>query len=121
MDRWFEFLFKYQPIVFRRGEITFASGLSTEWMVFLLAGLLIIALLGYARTAAHLPTRTKLGLIALRTGLLWMLLFCLLRPAVHLSVVIPQRSFVALLVDDSQSMSIADEAALRDDDREVDC
>ncbi len=110
MDRWFEFLFKYQPIVFRRGEIAFASGLSTEWIVLLLVGLLILAFLSYSRTGTPLPTRTKFGLIALRTGLLWMLFVCLLQPVIRLSVVIPQRSFVALLADDSQSMSIADEA-----------
>ena len=34
--------------------------------------------------------------------------FCLFRPMLVLSTVVPQRSFVGILLDDSKSMQIAD-------------
>ena len=46
----------------------------------------------------------------LRVLLLGVLLFCLLQPSLILSTVVPQQNFVGILVDDSRSMSIADEA-----------
>ncbi|MEQ9070161.1 MAG: VWA domain-containing protein, partial [Gimesia chilikensis] len=44
----------------------------------------------------------------LRSSVLVLLLFCLLRPVITTTQVAPQETYLAVLIDDSQSMSIAD-------------
>jgi uncharacterized membrane protein len=104
----FEFLFKYSPLIYERGEFTLGVSLP-------------IVLLGVAGVAAAVPTvlryrdvrgkasaRDRLILTALRSLLLLVVLFCLFQPSLVLSTVVPQRSFVGILLDDSRSMQIAD-------------
>jgi len=55
-----------------------------------------------------LPRRVKIVLLGLRLGALALLVFCLLQPVVIVPSVIPHRTTVALLVDDSLSMTIPD-------------
>jgi uncharacterized membrane protein len=48
-------------------------------------------------------------LVALRVGLVVVLLFCLARPMLVLKAAVPQQNFLGILVDDSRSMMIADD------------
>jgi hypothetical protein len=48
-------------------------------------------------------------LIATATALFLVALFALLRPTLLLKVAVPQQNFVAILLDDSSSMRVADE------------
>jgi uncharacterized membrane protein len=107
-ERVFEFLFKYRPLIYERGELSF--GLS--WPMFL-GALAIVALgvptlLRYRTIEGKASPRDRGVLIGLRVAVLALVLFCLFRPALVLSTVVPQRSFVGVLLDDSRSMQIAD-------------
>ncbi|GBC78475.1 hypothetical protein HRbin08_01971 [bacterium HR08] len=108
MNRVFEWLFKYPPVVFERGEISFAALSSTSaWMAFgavALGGAYMIV----RRVRQPLPRRLKILLIGFRFGAFALLIFCLLQPVVIVPSVIPHSATVALLVDDSLSMGIPD-------------
>jgi len=104
----FELLFKYRPTLFERGSLA----LGVPWPVLpallVLAALLTPTLLRYRRARGRTQRRDRVLLGSLRVGLLAILLFSLCRPALVLSTVVPQQSFVGVLVDDSLSMRIAD-------------
>ncbi|MBI3949796.1 MAG: VWA domain-containing protein [Acidobacteria bacterium] len=110
MERLFEFLFKHKPIVFSKGDLTFAANVSGGWVWVLSVSLLAGVSWLYFRMTPALPLKTKTGLASIRLGIFGLILFCLLQPVMRIPTVVPQRSFVAVLVDDSQSMGIADEA-----------
>src|SRR5690606_9961699 len=92
----------------RNGQFFFAYGLNP-----FLALLVAVALVGlvwwlYRRTTRALSPGWKAGLITLRSLVLILLFLCLLRPVVTTEQVTPQESYLAVVIDDSQSMSIAD-------------
>jgi len=106
----FEFLFKYRPLVFEQGDFAFTSPAAVRlWLVG--AGVLGVAAVATYTLARGRARRTdRVVMAGLRVLLLGVLLFCLLQPARILSTVGPQQNFVGVLVDDSRSMSIPDEA-----------
>lgn len=103
----FEFLFKYRPVLFQEGDMAFLS----PWPVAVVgvAGALLaapaVASYAAARGGSRRGDRWLLG--ALRCGALALLVLIVMRPALVLTEVVPQRNFVAVLVDDSRSMTIA--------------
>lgn len=104
----FAFLFKYRPEVFEKGDLVFGAPSS---VMFLLAlGLLIggPAVMTYAGVRGKSTRRDRWVLSALRVASLIVLVVCLFRPMLLLSDAIPQRNFVAVILDDSKSMTIAD-------------
>ena len=103
----FTFLFKYRPVVFARGDLAFA--LRESWWALVVAGVLAtgIAAILYMRTR-RLARRDRIALTGLRTGALALLLFCLAAPVLLVATVVPQQNFLAVLLDDSQSMGIGD-------------
>jgi len=103
-DSLFELLFKYPPRTFGSGTLRF----SPSW-VFLGAAavLLAVALPGLWRYWRSRPGRVR-WLVLVRALLLLLVVFCLARPTLLLRAVVPQESFVGVLVDDSRSMTIAD-------------
>ena len=63
---------------------------------------------GYRKTTRPLSSPWKAFFIALRASVLSILLFCLLRPVITTLQVAPQETYLGVLIDDSQSMAIAD-------------
>lgn len=108
METVFEFLFKYRPFVFEKGH--FALGAPGSTVGFGLFGLVIAGalVLSYTQARGKSGWRDRAILAALRVGVVGVLVFCLLRPKLVLSTVIPQRTFLGVLVDDSRSMQIGD-------------
>ncbi|MGI9076744.1 MAG: VWA domain-containing protein [Gemmatimonadaceae bacterium] len=103
----FEFLFKYRPAVFERGDLTFA----TPNLLTLILGagaVIVIAVLSYSRSGWKTRPADRLLLGSVRLVVLGLVLFALLRPTVIVSASVPQRNLVAVLIDDSRSMRIAD-------------
>ena len=106
MESLFEFLFKYRPVLFREGDVV----LRGPWPVvtLVLAGFVVAAVVGWS----YLRPRGRAGpldrgvMAALRAGTLGVVVFCLLQPTLVLQTVVPQRNFVAILIDDSRSMSL---------------
>jgi uncharacterized membrane protein len=104
----FAFLFKYRPEVFEKGDLVFGAPSS---VIFLLALALIIgvpAVMTYAGVRGKSTRRDRWVLSALRVSALVVLGLCLFRPMLLISDAIPQRNFVAVVLDDSRSMTIAD-------------
>src|SRR3954468_12263275 len=104
----FAFLFKYRPEVFSKGDLVFGAPSS---VMFLLAlGMLIggPAVMTYAGVRGKSSRRDRWILSGLRVASLVVLVLCLFRPMLLLSAAVPERNFVAVLLDDSKSMSIAD-------------
>ena len=110
MSAIFEFLFKYRPLVFQRGQIAFHP--PWPWYVTLL---LVACAIGgsyliYRRASGALNGRWRGTLITLRTLALLVLLLIFLQPVLTVHTVIPQKSFVAVAYDLSKSMEIRDGA-----------
>ena len=105
----FESLFKYRPLVFQRGEFTWASSLPA-WVIltagFLLAGPVIWM---YTRARGRTTMRDRIVLSVGRLAIFVLVLFCLLRPTLLVKRAVPQQSYLAVLIDDSRSMRIADD------------
>lgn len=92
------------------GNLTFAYGVS-PWMFGLAVIVIIVAVwASYLKTTRPLSPAWKTFFVVLRSSVLVLLLFCLLRPVITTLQISPQETYLGVLVDDSQSMSIADEA-----------
>ncbi len=90
------------------GTFTFAYGIS-PWLFALLTVLIIAGVwFTYRETTRQLSRGWKTFFIGIRSAVLLLLLFCLLRPIVTTLQVSPQETYLAVLLDDSQSMAIAD-------------
>jgi len=92
----------------RNGRFFFAYGLNPIVALLMGAALVVLVWWLYRRTTRSLSPGWKTGLITLRSLVLILLFLCLLRPVVTTEQVMPQESYLAVIVDDSQSMSIAD-------------
>src|SRR5213075_3203100 len=108
METLFRFLFKYPPLMFRQGDVSW--GLSRPVLLIVAAAMAIAvaALWTYRGLSAAERTRDRVILIGLRIAALAVLLLCLFRPTLVLKAAVPQQNFLGVLVDDSRSMAIAD-------------
>ena len=104
----FEFLFKYRPITYEKGELAFGAPPAAIVAALLVIGAIIGAVMTYRRVRAKSTPRDRAILLGLRVATLAVLLLCLFRPMLLLSAALPQRNFVGILLDDSRSMQIAD-------------
>src|ERR1700744_5228514 len=109
----FEFLFKYPPAIFEKGKFV----LLTPWPVWLLVLLVAIGAGGLFWNMRHrhgLLSTTRSTLIWLaQTALIALLLFMLWHPAISVARLRPQQNVVAVLVDHSRSMGIAQDGKTR--------
>jgi len=104
----FRFLFKYPPLMFRQGDVAWAFSRSVLLIAGAVAAAAVVALLTYRGVSAADRLRDRLVLVALRVAALAVLLVCLFRPTLILKAAVPQQNFLAVLVDNSRSMAIAD-------------
>src|SRR5690242_5549142 len=109
----FEFLFKYSPTVFSRGNFVFLAPwpLWALWLMMALgAGLLAWQI---HRNQGLLSGLRPAGVWILQTALVALVLFLLWHPALSVATLRPQQNVIAVLVDDSRSMTIGDESGTR--------
>ena len=106
----FRFLFEYRPVVFQQGEFRFAPTTGSYVAAAVAAALIVLTVITYrnVRTRKGTRPRDRVILIALRVAVLGLLLFCLFRPVLVVKAAVPQQNFLAVLIDDSRSMQIAD-------------
>ena len=107
IERIFQFLFKYRPVVFEQGRLGFESPWPVTLVLLLSASAAGIALFVYLRTR-QLERRDRLVLTSLRIAAFAILALCLARPMLVIATVVPQQNFLGILIDDSRSMTIAD-------------
>src|ERR1051325_7802243 len=110
----FEFLFKYPAALFHKGQFVFL----TPWPLWLL-GLAIAAAAGLLFWHVHrnhgmLSGLRPVAIWVLETCMVALILFLLWHPALSVATLRPQQNVVAVLVDDSRSMSIADASGTRE-------
>ena len=109
----FEFLFKYPPAIFSKGKLALLS----PWPLWLLLVLLIAAGAGLYWNMRQRPvalSRMRSTVIwLLQTALIAVVLFMLWHPAISVARLRPQQNVVAVLVDHSRSMGIADDGKPR--------
>ena len=105
----FEFLFKYPLSFFQQGYIELGSSWLLYSILIALALVLTLTLLRYTRVRAKTNTLDRVILSALRTLLIAIIVFSLLQPVLVRSSFIPQRSVLAVVLDDSRSMRISDD------------
>ncbi|HJR60140.1 MAG TPA: glutamine amidotransferase [Vicinamibacterales bacterium] len=123
LESLFRFLFEYRPVVFQQGEFRFAPTSGSYFAVGLAAVaavLVVLSYLGKLGTAPGADTRRDSGaagwfrlrprptLVALRLALIALVALCLFRPVLVVKAAVDQQNFLALLIDDSRSMQIAD-------------
>ncbi len=108
LDSLFSVLFKYRPDAFARGDVSLAAPAGLQLAALVVAALAVAAAFTYASVRARSTSRDRGILLALRLGAVALLFLALLRPVLVLATTVPQRSFVAVLVDDSRSMILDD-------------
>lgn len=107
MDAVLAFLFKYPARVWERGDLVWSPVLP-PWVVGALAvGAAVVAGASYARVRGLRPL-DRGTLLAVRAATLLLLVALLLRPTLVVASAVPQRNLLAILLDDSRSMRIAD-------------
>jgi uncharacterized membrane protein len=109
----FDFLFKFNPVVYEQGKWVFRAMPALVTLLLLATIVVTAILLFYRRTTSPVRRSWHALLIALRVLAIVVLAFCLLEPVLSVSTVVPQKSGVLVLVDDSESMSIADGSTVR--------
>ena len=87
----FEFLFKYRPLVYSKGDFAFAAPQSVITLVIVALVVAIPISLTYAWVTAESTRRDRILLATSRTALFVLLGFCLLRPSLSISSLIEQR------------------------------
>lgn len=92
------------------GRFTFASGVPLLFILVLLVLVPLVIWYLYGRTTRPLTNQDRVALTALRSCALMLLLLMLLRPVIQEWETNPQETYLAVLVDDSQSMQINDSA-----------
>ena len=108
MDAVVEFLLKYRPAAFARGTLAY-DPVAPVWLMLAMAALAAaMALWGVARSGRSVTPLARLTLASLRLGALALLAWGLCRPVLVVAESLKQRNVVAVLVDDSRSMRIAD-------------
>lgn len=116
----FEFLFKYRPSLYEEGRLALAAPVWMQIAALVAGGALVLAAFTYRRVRAgsgSRPERYRWLAPTLRSLAIGVLVLCLLQPALVLSTVVPQESFVGVLIDDSGSMAMPDEDSAEDGTR----
>jgi len=110
----FEFLFKYPPAIFAKGKLVMLA----PWPVWLYAVLVLLAAAGLywnimRERKTVLSNARSLAIWLAQTALLALLLFMLWHPAISVARLRPQQNVIAVLIDHSRSMGIADDGKTR--------
>lgn len=113
----FELLFQYPRQIFSKGEFVLL-GSWPKWLLvaLIVSGAVALGLLIRSRLpeAAESVRGWRAGLIwLLQSTLLAVLLLLLWQPAILVSTLKPQQNVIAVVVDDSESMSLAEDGTTR--------
>ena len=90
------------------GTFSFAYGISPYLFAVLVLLIIVVVWFTYQKTTRVLSTPWKTFFVTMRSSVLILLLFCLLRPVITTVQISPQETYLGVLIDDSQSMSIGD-------------
>ena len=120
LESLFRLLFEYRPVVFQQGEFRFAPTGGSYVALALAIGAAVAVIVSYRRAARRVsvPGGSPAGwfssphvLLGLRLALIAVIVACLFRPVLVVNAAVAQQNFLAVLIDDSRSMQIADSPA----------
>ncbi|HEY2645982.1 MAG TPA: hypothetical protein VGI34_03365, partial [Candidatus Acidoferrales bacterium] len=114
----FEFFFKYPRAVFLKGNLALLGA----WPRWILVLFLFAAAAGLAWLIRSKLPQAHNQFRKWKAGIIWLLQFAMValvllllwQPAVLVAELRPQQNIIAVLVDDSRSMAIADGGATRE-------
>jgi uncharacterized membrane protein len=101
------FLFKYPPRVFTRGDLVWAPVLPVALIGLALLGAIVLVALR-AEALRNVGRRDRMVLAALRVMVFMVVALALCRPTLALTAAVPQRNVLAIMLDNSRSMTIRD-------------
>ena len=107
LDSLFELLFKVRPVAFDAGDFGFESTRPVFVLIFIAAVVSTVATVYLQRRRGVEGYRLPV-LLGLRLFVISLLAFALLRPVLRVSTSVPGENFLAVLIDDSRSMRLAD-------------
>jgi uncharacterized membrane protein len=108
VDALFRFFFEYRPVIFQQGEFRLAPSTGSYVAAVVAAAAVLLAIVTYRGIAGGGRARDRIVLTGLRIATLGVMLFCLFRPVLVVKAAVAQQNFLAVLIDDSRSMQIAD-------------
>ena len=108
MKNFVEFLIGPHLMQLTQGTISFGASISPWLIIGVIALILFVVWIFYRRTTVPVRGPVKLLLISFKSAALILLFFCLLRPLLTHSLAVPQKNYLAIAVDNSQSMRIQD-------------
>ena len=94
--------------MFEQGDFTFRASWAGGLVLLVLVVAAAATWRSYTQVRGNSQPLDRRVLAAVRLVALAVLAFCLLRPVLVLSSVVPQQNFLGVLIDDSRSMQIAD-------------
>jgi uncharacterized membrane protein len=106
-ERLFQALFSYRPFVFQQGDFRFDITTASFVAAGIAVAIMAAAIITY-RSVQNGRMRDRIVLTVLRMAALALVVFCLFRPTLVVKAAIPQQNVVAVVLDDSRSMQIAD-------------
>jgi uncharacterized membrane protein len=101
-------LFGHERAVFTNGQFSFDVRPRIWLLILLVIFVGVFIYFVYVRPRLRVTRRTTVILATLRTALIALVIFMLLKPVVVVSSVVPRSSYVALAIDDSLSMKLQD-------------
>jgi uncharacterized membrane protein len=113
----FEFLFKYPPRVFLKGSFVLL-GSWPRWVLVLavlaaIGGLAALMLRQRSALVSSWRGARSIVLWALQSAMVTLLIFLLWQPAISVAALKPEQNIIAVVVDDSRSMSLTDDGRQR--------
>src|SRR5262245_43251060 len=99
-------LFGHERAVFTNGQFGFDVRPRPVLLILLVILLGVFIYFVYVRPRFRIARRTAFILATLRTVLMALVIFMLLKPVVVVSSVVPRSSYIALAIDDSLSMQL---------------
>lgn len=106
----FEQLMKYPIDIFQRGDFSYGIRLPGLIIFLILVALIAASIWAYRTTATRTNRRVRGFLIFLRSIVLCIIAFCLLKPFLTIYQTNPDDSYLLVLADQSKSMQVADSA-----------
>jgi uncharacterized membrane protein len=104
----FRFFFEYRPVIFQQGEFRLVPSPGSYVAALVAAAAVLLTLATYRSVSRSGRVRDRVVLTALRLATLAIVLVCLFRPVLVVKAAVSQQNFLAVLIDDSRSMQIAD-------------
>jgi hypothetical protein len=110
----FELLFKYPAGIFHKGRFVFLTPWPVWVMAIAIAAAALLLFWHVRRNHGLLSGFRPIGVWSLQASLIALVLFLLWHPALSIATLKPQQNVVAVLVDDSRSMSLSDAGGTRE-------